>query len=105
MPFYPAKANTVTVSATTTAAATALVFESPKCVRPTVLVKSLAASSDTVWISFGTSAVAAVAGTTGTPIMPGERVVFQLGASDTYVSCDCPSSTATVYFTTGEGGD
>jgi hypothetical protein len=105
--FRPAKANTVVISATTTAATTALVFESPRAVRPTVMVKSLAASADTAYLTFGPSGgiTAAVAGTTGIPIMPGERIVLQLEGSDTHVSVDCPSSTATLYLTTGEGGD
>lgn len=105
MAFLPYKANTVTVSATTTVSTTALTFDTPQSVCPTVMVKSLAGSADTVWIKFGGSAVTVVAGTSGMPIMPGERVVLQLGASDTHVACDCAASTATVYFTTGEGGD
>jgi hypothetical protein len=107
MAFKPAKANTVVISATTTAATTALVFETARVYNPTVMVKSLAASADTAYLSFGPSAsiAAAVAGTRGIPIMPGERVVLQLEGSDTHVSVDCPASTATLYLTTGEGGD
>ena len=103
MAFRPGKCNSSKVSATTTTGTSALVFESPRAVCPTVCVTSPATSADIVFVKFGGSAVTATAESVGVCVLPGQTRYFQLDGSDLYIAADCPTSTATLYVQTGEG--
>lgn len=59
------------------------------------------AGPDTVFIEFGDSSVAAVVDT-GVPIPPGAVEVFTVNRCQ-YMAGICPSSTASIYVTPGEG--
>lgn len=95
-PFKPQTAGTVTISATTTSAATALVSSG----RTQVLVYN--AGSSTVFLEFGTSAVAAVVAS-GLPVPSGAILVLSVDPTVTHVAAITGSGTATVYVTVGRG--
>lgn len=105
MPFRPGNCASIKLSATTTTGTTSLVFESPHASRPTVRIVSPAGSSDIAFVRFGVSDITATAETNGAAILPGSSQVFQLESSDSHIAVDCPTSTATLYVLTGEGGD
>lgn len=60
------------------------------------------AGSATIFINFGTSTVTATTAA-GIPIPSGAIEIYSVGASITHVAAITASSTATAYFTTGQG--
>jgi hypothetical protein len=95
--FTPKAAGTVNIAATTSSAAVALVRTGSSQVR----VKNID-TTNVAFINFGASTVTAVA-TTGIPIGPGETCGFTLPAEFTHAAAITAASTATVYFTPGNG--
>ena len=99
--FQPAGAS-VTVSATTTSAATTFSMANARSLR--VAVK---AGGDVVYVAWGLAATlpsnTITATTTDVAVLPGTTVVFAKGYADT-VAVRADATTATVYLTVGSGG-
>lgn len=95
--FTPKAAGTVNIAATTSSARVALGMNAGNF---QVRVKNLD-TTNAVFINFGDSTVVAAA-TTGVPVGPGETCGFSVSGS-THVAAITAASTATVYFTPGNG--
>lgn len=91
--FFPKGDATVSVAATTTSASATLDAHSN-------VVRVVNAGADTVFIRFGKGATTATA--TDMPVLAGATETFTKGDSTT-VAVLAAASTATVYFTNGEG--
>lgn len=89
-------ANTVNIAGTTSTANVAL-----GAVGKTIRVKNLDATN-AAFINFGDSTITATTAA-GIPIGPGEVAGFTRGPGVTHAAAITASSTATVYFTPGEG--
>lgn len=97
--FTPKSAGTVSISATTSSGS------SPVALARTgsnqVRVKNID-TTNVAFVNFGISTVTA-ATTTGIPVGPGETCGFTLPAEATHAAAITAASTATVYFTPGNG--
>ena len=93
-PFTPVTAGTLTASATTSSSSVTLTIINQA-------VRCYNAGSVPVFVRFTKGASTAVVAT-DMPLAPGVVEVFNVGISDT-ISVITGSSTATVYFTSGEG--
>lgn len=67
-------------------------------------VRVFNAGTATIFLAFGTSSSVAATTTAGIPIPSGMREVYTLPPTITHAAAITASSTATVYFTTGQGG-
>lgn len=95
-PFAPAPADSKTISATTSSAATSF-----NPAGQFITARLYNAGPDTVFVEFGGSAVVAAVAS-GMPIPPGQTEVFAIHPIQ-YIATICPTSTATLYVTPGEG--
>lgn len=95
-PFTPKPAGCVTISATTSSAATALAFPEAK----NVIVYS--AGAGLTFIEFGTSTVAATVANSY-PVASGQKEALGLPTGTTHVATITGSGTATVYVCVGLG--
>lgn len=98
-PFAPNTGGTVVVAATTTSGSTtvALVGNGAQ-----VTISSLPTSGATAYCEMGTSTVTAAVAT-GFPVFPGVVMTVARSSGVTHVACITSASTATIYYTTGEG--
>lgn len=100
-PFSPSPSGTVTLAVTSVTGNIAL----PTAVGDGPVAVTSAVGSTICFISFGSSSITATApnGTSGSyPILPGTTQVLDRGNA-TNVAAITASSTATLYFTTGQG--
>lgn len=94
-PMFPE--GTVDIDATTTSANVALVPAGHE----RVIVTCPVGNADLAFVRFGDGDVVATAAN-GVPCLPGSVQTFSLGDS-VAAAAICPSSTAKVYFTVGDG--
>lgn len=94
-PFTPGA--TVTLAVTTSTGNVAL---GVPLIEKQVRIASLAANA-AAFIRFGSSTVTAAV--TDVPILPGTVTIFSVGADVTHVAAITGASTATLYFTSGQG--
>jgi hypothetical protein len=96
-PFVPNNAATVTVAVTTTSGSTAVALVGGG---PQLTITS--AGSATAFCEQGASTVTAAVAT-GFPVMAGVVLTIGRDRNATHVACITAASTATVYYTTGDG--
>jgi hypothetical protein len=94
--------STVSIAATTTSGNVAISAPRPKAAELPGTVRVYNAGPDMVYIGQGATAPT-VTSANGTPVPVGNTEVFQLLGDTAFVGAICPTSTATVYFTPGQG--
>ncbi len=96
LPFTPGA--TVTVSATTASAATAMSLPAAR----QVMITAPAGNGGIAFIKFGASDVVATVAAS-CPVLPGAIPIFTVPSTATHIAVITGSSTATLYVTSGDG--